>query len=36
MIREYALNDAIRVIFHWAEFSAQKDNFYCILTPTLG
>ena len=25
----------LRVVFHWTEFSARNDIFFCLLTPTL-
>ena len=25
----------LRVVFHWAEFFARNDIFFCLLTPTL-
>ena len=24
----------LRVVLHWAEFSARSDTFFCLLTPT--
>ena len=26
----------LKAVFHWAEVSARKDNFFCLLTPILA